>query len=59
MNGDQMNLSVYGRPASANTPMVRKSTPETAIHACNVPPVRASGNPEENPSSMTVAMRRL
>ncbi len=50
--GAQMNFSVYGKPASASSPMVPRSTPLSAIHTRKVSPDNASGRPEENPSSM-------
>src|SRR5258706_6199463 len=39
--------------------MVFRSTPSTVIHACSVDAVKASGSPEEKPSSSTTRMRRF
>ena len=33
ISGDQRNFRAYGNPINANMPIVRKSTPETVIHA--------------------------
>jgi len=59
MNGDHRNFQVYGRPTSVKKPMVARLTPSTVIHACSVPPVRASGNPEAKPSRKMTARLRL
>jgi hypothetical protein len=59
MRGDHRNFRVYGNPTNPNMPIVRKSTPDTAIQACKVPPVRARGSPEANPRNVMTAIRRL
>jgi hypothetical protein len=59
MKGDQRNLRVYGNPTNPNIPIVRRSTPDTVIHACNVPPVRARGRPEAKPRKVITAIRLL
>jgi hypothetical protein len=57
--GAHRNFHTYGRPTSVNTPIVDRSTPSTVIHACSVPPVSASGSPDEKPSRRMTARRRL
>ena len=56
-SGAQTNLKVYGRPASANTPIVRMSMPSTVSQACSVPEDSASGRPLANPSPSIAAIR--
>jgi hypothetical protein len=49
---------VYGRPTSVKIPMVFRSSPATVSQACNVPEVRANGNPEAKPrGNMTAILR--
>ncbi len=57
--GAHRNFQTYGRPTSVKMPIVDRSTPSTVIHACSVPPVSASGRPEENPSARMTARRGL
>ncbi len=57
-SGAHRNFNVYGVPTRANSPMVRRSTPDSRIHTSSVEPESASGSPEEKPSSSTISTRR-
>ena len=56
-SGAHKNLTMYGRPASPNMPMVLMSSPADASQACKVNPVRLKGNPDAKLSSRMAVMR--
>ena len=57
--GDQKNLSVYGSPTRAISPISSRSTPSSFIQACKTVMVSSSGSPQLNPMSADTSIRRL
>jgi hypothetical protein len=57
MSGDQSILKLQGACASVNSPTTRMSTPLERIQSGIASHTRPSGNPDENESSETDAVR--
>src|SRR5581483_3581759 len=59
MRGDHRNLKLHGACASVKSPMILISTPSRASQTGIAIHTRPSGNPEENDSRLTAAVRQL
>ena len=59
ITGAHRNFHVYGKPISANRPMLFRSTPSDRSQAAIRLIRMNSGSPDEKPMKMQISIRRL